>query len=435
MARAQKTILVLYYTRGVYPLRNTIESHLYCWKRYSKHRTIYVNVALGFPWETLKNLDIDVIIFHTSFCGMRWSRRVFYNFTAFTQIIAEHPALKIAIPQDEFIHTDMLCELCEMMSVNVILTCAYENEWETIYGSLDLNNVKCKTVLTGYLDEAVVRRISKYQKPLDQRTIDISYRAWRAAYWLGEHATYKVRVGEVFLEAGSHRGLNMDISLNDGDTFVGDAWFKFLADSRATVGVEGGASILDHDGKLKEKVDAYVAEHPDADFVQTRDACFPGRDNNFSLACISPRHLEAVATKTCQILVKGGFNDILIADEHYISVDKDLSNIDEALDKLSDTDYVQEMIDRSYEEVVAPNEYTYRGFVEEIEREIIDPVEAPKNRRFKGRAGIQRLNAKDWVNWKIIQAEVSNSENPSKYKRLKKVAKPVYKALVDLPKF
>lgn len=435
MAGKRKTLLILYYTRGVFPLRNTIETHLYCWKRYSKHRTIYVNIAMGFPWESLSSIDIDAIIFHTSLCGMRWSNRVFYNNLAFIDIIADHPALKIAIPQDEFIHTDMLCELCRTLNVDVVLTCAYESEWEKIYSSLDLSKVKLKTVLTGYLDEKTVARIRSYHKPLSERTIDISYRAWRAAYWLGEHATFKVRVGEVYEHAGAARGLNTDISLNDGDTFLGDDWFKFLCDSRATVGVEGGASILDHDGSLKKRVDAYVADNPDAMFEETREACFPDRDHSFSLACLSPRHLEAVATNTCQILIEGRFNDILKPNEHYIPIKPDFSNLEETLDQLQDDKLVGDMIERAYEHIVAPNRYTYRGFVQEIEDEIIDPFVTSNMKRRIGRSVISRLGARDWVNWRIIQAEVVNMKDPNKLKPFKKIGRPIYDMLVDLPKF
>lgn len=208
----RKTILILYYTRGVFPLRDTISKHLYCWRSYSKHETIYVNIALGFPWEILKSLKIDVVIFHTSFCGMRWNKRVFYNFTTFVEQISQLDCLKIAVPQDEFIHTDLLCEMCEKMKVDVILTCTNASEWKKIYGVLNLEKVKLKTVLTGYLDDKNLDIISKLQKPVTDRSKYIGYRAWRAAYWLGEHAMHKVKVGEIFLHEAQKKGSKISIS-------------------------------------------------------------------------------------------------------------------------------------------------------------------------------------------------------------------------------
>ncbi len=431
----RKIILVMYYTRGVFPLRNTIETHLYCWKNYSKHRVIYINVALGYPSEYLKSIPIDVVVFHTSFCGMRWNSRVFYNFTTLVEDLAESKALKIAMPQDEFIHTDYLCEFLNDIKIDYVFTCAYENEWDNIYGGLTVDNVKFRTVLTGYLDDKTVDRIKRYQKPLNERSIWISYRAWRAAYWLGYHATHKVKVGEVFDKALQSSDRNVDISLNDEDTLAGDDWFKFLCDSRATIGVEGGASILDRDGKLKEKVDAYVAENPDASFEETRDACFPADKQDFTLACLSPRHLEAVATKTCQILLEGEFNGILKAKEHYIPVKPDYSNIQEALEQLEDDELVSQMIERAYVDIVEPGTHTYRGFVKTIEEDIIDALPSKGKLSLGNRWKIWVLRLRDKMNWRIIQAEVTYNKNPEKYRPFVKFAKPIYKALVDLPKF
>src|ERR1700722_10735395 len=101
--KPKKTILVLYYTRGVYPLRNTIETHLYCWKEYSKHNAVYVNIAFGFPEKLLNRLKIDVIIFHTIFLSMRWSQQIFDKYTALVLPLAKIKCPKIALPQDEFI--------------------------------------------------------------------------------------------------------------------------------------------------------------------------------------------------------------------------------------------------------------------------------------------------------------------------------------------
>lgn len=408
----RKTILVLYYTRGVYPLRSTIHDHLYCWKQYSRHRTIYINVAFGFPEQFLQGLKIDAVIYHTSFCGMRWSETVFHQFTALVEWLNDHPSLKIAIPQDEFTKTDLLNDFLSDCRVDYVLTCAYESEWAAIYGDLRSSRVRFKTVLTGYLDDHTVRRARRFIKPLAQRSIDISYRAWRAAYWLGEHATHKVRVGEVFQEAGAARGLNVDISLDDSATLLGDDWLRFLADSRATVGVEGGASILDRDGSIKKRVDKYVRENPRATFEEVREACFKNADNKFALTCLSPRHLEAVATKTAQILVEGEFNGILVKDRHYIPIKPDYSDVEQALDKLADDELVQQMVDTAFREIVEPGRITYRAFVKEIEREILD-VEAPAR---TGRDSLRKrltLAFRDWVNWRLIEVEVKLIQEPN----------------------
>src|SRR6516162_857657 len=52
--------------------------------------------------------------------------------------------------------------------------------------------------------------------------------------------------------------------------------------------------------------------------------------------CISSRHFDAAGTGTCQILLRGRYNDILAADEYYIALDPDLGNVDEAIARFRD---------------------------------------------------------------------------------------------------
>lgn len=401
----QKTILILYYTRGVYPLRSTIHDHLYAFKNYSRHRVVYINAAFGVPRETLSRLNIDVIIYHTSFCGMRWSPEVFYNFTAEAVFLNDHPALKIAIPQDEFIHSDMLCELIRDAQIDWVLSCAYASEWSKIYAEVP-EKTKILTVLTGYLDEGTVRRVSAFHKPMQDRKTDIAYRAWRAPFWLGEHGTLKVKVGEIVRDAALNLGLRCDISLDDAATILGDDWLKFMADARATVGVEGGASVLDHDGSLKSLVEAYCAANPDADFEAVRKACFAARDHELDLACLSPRHLEAAMTKTAQILIEGDYNGILQKDVHYLPLKPDFSNLSEILERLKDESALNTMVERAHKDVVQSNLYTYRGFVEGLERDIIDA--ATTKGADKTQENLLRLfDWRDRLGWWFIKTEVA----------------------------
>lgn len=372
-------ILVLYYTRGVYPLRDTIQAHLYSFEKYSSYRYIYINLAFGFPWKVLGRMKIAGVIYQTICLSMRWSPNLFREKTALLAPLAELDVPKLAMPQDEFIHTDMLAEFLESQKITHLHTCADELDWRKIYGRyLDFNRVKVTTSLTGYIDEATRSRIDGMKSARRQRRKDIGYRAWKAAKWLGEHGQHKVRVADVIGPLAQKRGMAVDISQRDEDQLGGDAWFDFLLDCRATIGVEGGASVLDRDGSLKNAVEAYEKDHPDAGFEEVREACFPDRDHELNLAAISPRHLEACMTETCQILIEGRYNGILEADKHYIPLKSDYSNVDEALDKLADQAYVQSMVRRAYADVVESDRWTYRKYVRDIESEILDCRVLPK---------------------------------------------------------
>lgn len=76
--------------------------------------------------------------------------------------------------------------------------------------------------------------------------------------------------------------------------------------------------------------------------------------------CVSSRHFDAIGAKTCQIMFPGRFNDILKADEHYIALAPDFSNIDDVLERFRDRTFRQAMADHSYEYVLDQHTYAHR---------------------------------------------------------------------------
>jgi hypothetical protein len=410
----KKTVLVLYYSRGVYPLRDTIETSLYSWKRYSNHNVLYINLAFGFPERLISQLSIDAVIYHTICLSMRWAPEMFHKYTQMTYYLNTLDCIKIALPQDEFIHTEMLAEFLDRAGITHLGTCAKESEWPKVYKKLQDKGVKLFTVLTGYLDRNTVDRVLKL--PDVKRDIDIGYRAWRAQYWLGEHGMHKVWVCEKFEEACANTNLKTDLSMNDEDVLHGDDWFTFLKRCKTTIGVEGGASILDKHGDYKKAVEQYLSKHPDASFEEVRDACFATQDNTFDLACISPRHMEACLTKTCQVLIEGNYSGVLEPDVHYIAIKKDYSNLKEVLELINDDEYVNDMTQRAFDHVVSGKWY-YDRFVQDTLSAYVDSVPT------KRKSGLQQayvsmiMKARDHLTWLYIRLEVYALKNNSRIAR------------------
>lgn len=407
-----RALLVLYYTRYVYPLRDTIRTHLYCWGRYSRHRVSYVNVASGYPAGLIERLAPDVIVFHTTFLSMRWTPEIFENHVALCSELKARRCLKIAIPQDEFLHSDLLNRFIRDFDVTHVLSTALEHDWAAIYDGIDRRKVAIRTVLPGYLDPGTLRRFERLKRRRAKRDIDLGYRAWRAAFWLGEHATHKVRVGQEFRELAAAHGLRADISLDEKDVLGGDLWLEFLVRCRAVVGAEGGASVLDRDGSIKTRVEHYLRAHPDAGFREVEQACFPGEDFRIFKACITPRHLEACAAATLQILVEGRYNDILLPWRHYVPVKRDYSDAAQALAVLDDPARASAITTAAYRDVVVSGLWSYPTFVADIEREIIERDAAPSAPwTLRRRLAHFRLACRDHLTWWFTRFENWYSRN------------------------
>jgi hypothetical protein len=76
--------------------------------------------------------------------------------------------------------------------------------------------------------------------------------------------------------------------------------------------------------------------------------------------CISSRHFDAAGTKTCQIMFRGRFNDILKPDEHYLALEPDFSNIDDVLAQFGDPARRQNVADAAFALVTENHTYAHR---------------------------------------------------------------------------
>ena len=137
-------------------------------------------------------------------------------------------------------------------------------------------------------------------------------------------------------------------------------WVEFLQRCRGIIGAESGTYYLDRTGTLIPEVLAWCRLHPEAPFEEVRARFFAGRAIEHSGKAISSRHFEPIGTRTCQLLLDGDYNGILEADEHYIAIRKDLSNLAEALERFGDEGYRAAMADRAYEHVLANHTYRQR---------------------------------------------------------------------------
>jgi len=73
--------------------------------------------------------------------------------------------------------------------------------------------------------------------------------------------------------------------------------------------------------------------------------------------CLSSRHFDAIGTETCQILLPGRYNDVLVADRHYLALEPDFSNIDDVMARFGDETVRSELVRET--RAWALDEHTY----------------------------------------------------------------------------
>lgn len=92
----------------------------------------------------------------------------------------------------------------------------------------------------------------------------------------------------------------------------------------------------------------------------------PGWDGH-ALGAIGPRHLEAAAARTCQVLVEGGYSGVLEPDVHYLPVRPDLTDVDAVVERLGDRRLVAATAERAYADLVLSGRYGYAALAARLE--------------------------------------------------------------------
>lgn len=379
-------ILVVYHRHATYAMRPAVEDLIECFRRYADHEVFYYNAATGPLPAFLALVRFDLIIFHCRFLAQRWVEGLFERYLRGIGPLRTHPAVKIALPQDEFFKPAVLDDFFVSYGVRHVFSLAPASEWAALYpGFLAKGSVS--RILPGYIDDRRAARIEQVSEPL-QRDIDIGYRATSPPPWWGRHGQLKAQVGHRVAAVARRLGLVCDISNRDADTFHGDAWYDFLRRCRYVVGAEGGASIIDRDGELHRHGLAYRAAHPTADYAEIEAAICPGQDGNLALFAPGPRNLEACLTRTAQILMEGDYAGVLVAGLHYIPLKRDWSDLESVIGQLDESRRVA-MVERAHADIVASGDYTYSRHVQDVVATVAAQI--PPRRATMMRRMVERL--------------------------------------------
>jgi hypothetical protein len=332
-----------------------ILDHIEALVRLSRHQFHVFNSVYHPGHESLDLNEFDVVVVHYSLFAAGDT----YLSPTFRRKIRDFRGLKIQFIQDDYRAVDVLTQTMRFMGIDVLFTLIPESEHARIWHTR-IPGVELITWIAGYIPD---RLIGLETPPLAERPIDVGYRGRDMPFWLGALAREKVSIGKGFLERAARFGLNCDISWREEDRLYGDAWDRFNARCRTTLGCGSGASIADFDGGCERAVRAFLSDHPKASFEEVADRVLRPWEGSIDLNVISPRHFEAIAARTALVLFPGDYSGILQPGVHYIPLAKDFSNIEAVVARIRDLPYLEAMTATAYDDVIVSGRFGYPAFV------------------------------------------------------------------------
>jgi hypothetical protein len=357
---------------------STVTDHLDALKECSRHRIQELSFLRRLP----SGIDLDrfdVIVVHYSL-ALGYMRH-HYITDATLAALRQSKALKIVFIQDEYRNIDAVHDALRQMGADLLFTCVPTEEIEKVYPTDRLPGITKINNLTGYVP-ARLTQVSVAR--IEARPIDVGYRSRKPAFWLGRLAQEKWTIVEDFARHARGSALRLDLSYRESDRLYGDQWTSFVASCRTMLGVESGASVFDFTGELQVAVDTYCERHPDAEFEDVHGRFLRDHEGRIRLNQISPRCFESAALRTGMVLFRGEYSGALVPGRHYVVLEKDFSNIEAVINRISDQNYVQEMVDCAFEEVAKNERWSYQQFVAMVD----DSIQAEFERR-----GLRRVQA------------------------------------------
>ena len=323
-------VLLLHFGFG--PATPDLQESVRAFGHHSRFPIFPVNAALGYP-RGLDRLRFAAVALHyTMFYGN--SKPLTEPFRDY--LARDRDALKIAFFQDEQNHLHEKLAFCSEYGVDCVYTCLEAPYAERVSGPTGASRVR--TQLPGYVSDALRAAGATLARPDARRRIDVGYRGRKPPESWGPVAREKYEIAVEFRRRAAGLDLRLDIETDEARRIYGRRWLGFIADCRAMLGTESGARLP-----------------------------LPGE---VPYRTVSPRHFEAAALRSCQILYEGRYSGTMEPMVHYIPLRKDFSNFDEVVERFHDAGLRRRLTDNAHRDLIESGQFGYAAFVRGVDEEL-----------------------------------------------------------------
>lgn len=370
------------------PLLAFLDKHIrFLEEAKGNNEVIYLNAHYPVP-KSVKGASFDAIILDPTFLGARWAasdyfERILDEF----HFVARSPAIKIALPQDDYDCHLLLDDWMARWQVDLLYTVCPEH-WQVLYPTYSQRG-RIELAYTGYIST----ELAHHQfVPFESRPIDIGYRTKRLPPWFGRIGNNKSEIGDLLKPKAESAGFITDIAVGAEHTIFGDKWYRFMDTCKFTLGARSGSSLLDPYGNIQRAIREHLKENPEASFTEMESKFFPGQDGKYDFTALSPRNLEAALCNSCQILVKGNYSGILEPWRDYLPLAPDASNFPELVPIMRDSKRVTAIIKTCRDTVLNSAQLHYSNKAKKIHNDLADlGQQKGLNRKYAPTIAIKRV--------------------------------------------
>ncbi len=304
-------------------------------------------------YEIIRHTKKGAVVFHSTFCY--FPETILNIDNSNDCFIKKFSGIKAIIKQDKHYKVSIFEEIAINLEIDIIFSCLTPYYSSLVYSRF---NGRVVQLLAGYVSE---KWHNLTVPPQNQRSTDIFYRGSIQPYSIGLLGYEKASIGNDIKKYLPD--LKLDVSSEWSDRIEGDDWLRVLSQSKSVLGVPSGSNLFDWIGSLEKKLNSSIVDKLgyNDQFSSLYNRFLHKYEGNVIYGQIAPRHFEAVATKTVQILYEGSYSNILQPMRHYFPLKRDFSNTEDLRKLLQDHIARQEMVDNAFNHIIMNEEYSFKA--------------------------------------------------------------------------
>lgn len=339
----------------------TIKNYLEMFSRYSCNEIAYTPAtgAAECNLEELENYDAVIIFYSVRVCVPG------HLSPSFEEALSQYQGHKILMIQDDYDNTEETRKTIERLGIKTVYTVVPQPFVDKVYPQERFPDVDFFSIMTGYISDEMKNYPNRV--PMSERKVMIGYRGRDIGYWYGNLAREKLEIGIKMKKICREKELCVDIEWEADKRIYSEDWLKWLSSCKATLGTESGSNIFDDTGELKRLVEEEQSKNPQVSYEEVFEKYLKPYEGIVKMNQISPKMFEAISLKVALILYEGEYSGILKPNVHYIPLKKDFSNIEEVLKTLEDNEYLQNLVDNAYENIMTDYKLSYQWLIEYID--------------------------------------------------------------------
>jgi hypothetical protein len=311
----------------------------------SNYQAIFLHFSVRFPLEQISESAAKILLGFTGLKGL--------------------------FIQDEYDRVDRTKYWIKRLGFHIVFTAVPKESITKVYPPLEFPNTKFVHNLTGYAPTELntVLNINTILPP-SKRNIVIGYRGRKLPIKYGALGIDKIRIGKDVKRICELKKIKHDIEWDEHSRIHGQKWYEFLSSCKAMLGSESGSNVFDWDGSLTESISGYMRSHPGLSESQLYNVFIKPLECDGLMNQVSPRIFEMAAACTIMILYDGTYSGIIQPNVHYLSLNRDLSNLPHILSQLMNDDLIDKMALRARYDIVESGRFSYQSFIGMVDAEL-----------------------------------------------------------------